>query len=106
MSLSTRSLPLLLAAAVFANAAGAQEPVRQSLKDAWVAASQELLTVDYDVAPSALVLKNAGDEPRSFKALAFESPTLGTPGVAARGLIAVDGTKISVLRERQHRPPA
>ena len=45
---STRSLSLvLLAAATLASAARAQEPTRQSLKDAWVATSQQLLEVDY-----------------------------------------------------------
>jgi hypothetical protein len=92
---STRPLSLvLLAAAVLANAARAQEPVRQSLKDAWVATSQQLLEVDYNVSPTALTLKNAGDDPRDFNALAFEAPTLGTMGAAVRGLVAVSGTQV------------
>jgi hypothetical protein len=95
MLASTRSLSLaLIAAAALTSAARAQEPIRQSLKDAWVATSQQLLEVDYNASPTALVLKNAGDTARDFKALAFEAPTLGTMGAAVRGLVAVSGTEV------------
>lgn len=90
----TRSLWLgAAAAAVFVHDAGAQETTRQALKDAWVATSQQLLEADFGT-PSALVVKNPGDASRDFKALAFEAPTLGATGGAARGLIAVSGTEV------------
>jgi len=93
---STRvSLAVAFAAAcIVASVASAQQPVRQSLNDPWVATSQKLLQVDYSGAAGALELQNSGDGPRDFKALAFEAPQLGTAATGVRNLIAVDGTKL------------
>lgn len=92
---STRAFSLaLIAAAAFTSAAASGQPVRQSLKDPWVATSHKLLQVDYSGATGALEIQNAGDKPRDFKALAFEAPQLGTAATGVRNLIAVDGTKL------------
>jgi hypothetical protein len=92
---SMRSFSLaVVTAAAFVNSAAAQQPVRQALKDPWVATSHKLLQVDYSGAAGALELQNSGDGPRDFKALAFEAPQLGTAATGVRNLIAVDGTKL------------
>lgn len=92
---SPRSFSLAVIAAVaLVGVAAAQQPVRQSLKDPWVATSHKLLQVDYGGAAGALELQNPRDTPRDFKALAFEAPQLGTSATGVRNLIAVDGTKL------------
>jgi hypothetical protein len=92
MSLVFRSLlPGLTAAAVLVGTADAQ-PI-QSLKDAWVATNDQLLTLE----AGQLVGKDVDlDNPpsRAFKALAFERPQLGTTALEVRGLIAVDDTEV------------
>ncbi len=89
----TRSLSMgVLVSTVFMNAAGAQEPA-QVQKDAWVATALKLFEVD-SAGTNGLVPRNNGDAVRSFKALAFEPPELGSGVQAARGLIAVSGTEI------------
>jgi hypothetical protein len=92
MSSSFRSFSIgITAAAVFASAAGAQ-PL-QSLKDVWVGTGDQLLALT----ETQLQIKDVDLQtppPRTFKALAFERPALGTNALEVRGLIAVDDTEV------------
>jgi len=107
MSRSSSVLRALCLGSVFVAGTVHSQQSLQSLKDTWVATSARLYQVDYNlVAGGGLVLKNPGDGPRSFQALAFELPTLGYNVPSARNLIAVDGTKLVRFAEGTNDAPA
>jgi hypothetical protein len=90
MKLSARYL-VLLAAASLGTPIFAHAQAEQVLKDAFVATGQTIFEADPDDGLSPP--KNPSDGSRSFQAMSFDEPNIGSLN-GTRDLIVVDGTKI------------